>query len=334
MYVHVIFSNSKYRNRNLFTDSSIKMNLRMCGLSLFIITMCLFKVCRLQQTETHTQTETNPFLDAAKSFLEEAMEKNLDIGKSAGMTALNGILHTIKNADSKQIGDLFSSMNIPNSQNVAGDILTGIAGMLSKNSQNFDPKIIGQVTDVLSDMANKGTETENNEIPDKETSPDWGTILGLASNLLSSAADKSFDNNSENGIEGLLKGGGLEGLMNLLPLLTNSAPSGHVHFADNELEDQSEHKRHEKFNYLPPFMHIIYEYWEHFKTSEFGETVWKKSGLEGIFQLFVDKDGYFQVDRIFESMENISFRRKWIKSLSSFVGEWVKHVSDPTTQAR
>ncbi len=267
--------------------------------------------------------ESNPFLEAAKSFLEEAMEKNPDIGKNAGIATLSGILHTIKNSDSKQISDLLSGLNMPSSNNVAGDILSGIAGMLSKNSQNFDPKIIGQVAEVFSNLADKGGDVNNNEIPEQNSSPDWGAILGLASNLISSS---SGDKNSE--------GGGLEGLLNLLPLLTSNAPSGHVHFADNDLEDSSEHKKYEKSNYVPPFMHIVYEYWDHFKKSEFGEAVWRKSGLEGIFQLFVDKDGYFQVDRIFESMENVSFRRKWIKSLSSFVGEWFKHVSDPATQAR
>jgi len=312
----------------------------MLLLHLTFILCSLLNGYRLEPAGVPVPEETNPFLEAAKSFLEEAVEKNPEIGKSGGMAALSGILHSLK--DGKQIGDLLSGFNSPSSDsksNVASDILTGIAGMLSKNSQGFDPNIIGQVADVLSTLASdKGSEHSTNEIPDHNSGPDWSAILGLASNLLASAtSDKTNNNNvndGEGGFENLLKGGGLEGLMNLLPLLTNSAPSGHVHFADSELEDKSEHKKYEKSNYLPPFMHIIHEYWEHFKKSEFGETIWKKSGLEAIFQLFIDQDGYFQVDRIFESMENNSFRRKWIKSLSSFVGEWVKHISDPTTQAR
>ena len=310
----------------------------MLRLILSLILCSLFEGYRLESSDAPA-AETNPFLEAAKSFLEEAVEKNPDIGRSGGMAALSGILHTLK--DGKQLGDLLSGFNAPSSDsknNVASDILTGIAGMLSKNSQGFDPKVIGQVAEVLSNLASdKNNEASTNEIPDHNSGPDWSAILGLASNLLaSSTSDKTQGGNQEGGggFENLLKGGGLEGLMNILPLLTSSAPSGHVHFADSELEDKSEHQKYEKSNYLPPFMHIIDEYWEHFKKSEFGETIWKKSGLEAIFQLFIDKDGYFQIDRIFESMENISFRRKWIKSLSSFVGEWVKHISDPTTQAR
>lgn len=292
----------------------------MQKLTPFLLLILIFNGCHPQDTGS----EENPIFEAAKSFLEEAVEKNPDITKNAGMAALSGILQTIKNADSKPIGDLLSSLNMPSSNNVAGDILTGIAGMLNKNSQGFDPKIIGQVAEVFSNLADKGGDVETNEIPEKHSGPDWSAVLGLASNLISSMGDKNGDG----------EGGGLEGLLNLLPMLTSNAPSGHVHFADSDLEDESEHKRYEKSNYLPPFMHIIYEYWDHFKKSEFGETVWRKSGLESIFQLFVDKEGYFQVDRIFESMENNTFRRRWIKSLSSFVGEWVKHLSDPTTQAR
>lgn len=272
-----------------------------------------------QQNQVQNEDqEKNPFYDAAKNIIEEIMEKNPDMTKNAGMAALSGLFNSIKGSNGQQIGDLLSGLNIPGGKNVASDVLSGVASMLEKSPQGFDPSILGQVAEVFSNMAES-----KNEIPGQNAGPDWGSILGLATNLISSMNDK----NSESG-------GALEGLLNLLPMLTNSAPTGHVHFADNELEDKSEHNRYQKASYTPPFMHFVYEYWEHFKQSEFGETVWRKSGLEGIFQLFVDKDGYFQVDRIFESMENASFRRKWIKSLSSFVGEWIRHVSDPATQAR
>ncbi|XP_065224081.1 uncharacterized protein LOC135848185 [Planococcus citri] len=274
-----------------------------------------------QNHQAEHEEEKNVFLDAAQDMLGSLMEKNPDLSKNAAMGALSGIFQTMKGGQA--IGDLLSGMNIPGGSgggsNVASNILSGIAGMLEKNPQGFDPKILGQVAGVFSSLAES-----KNEAPGTQSSPDWGSILGLAGNLISSMSDK----NSEGG------GGGLEGLLNLLPMLTGNVPSGHVHFADNELEDESEHNRYQKESYTPPFMHIFYEYWEHFKQSEFGETVWKKSGLEAIFQLFIDKDGYFQVDRIFESMENASFRRKWIKSLSSFVGEWIRHLSDPSTQAR
>ncbi|XP_065213849.1 uncharacterized protein LOC135840997 [Planococcus citri] len=267
------------------------------------------------QNQVNNEEEKNVFLDAAQNMLGNLMEKNPDMSKNSAMAALNGIFQSMQGGQA--ISDLLSGMNIPGGKNAATDILSGIAGMLEKNPQAFDPKVLGQIAQVFSSLAQG-----KNEITGQQNSPDWGSILSLASNLMSSISDESSE------------GSALEGLLNLLPMLTGNVPSGHVHFADNELEDQSEHARYQSGSYMPPFMNMVDELWEYFKQSELGEAVWKNSGLEDIFQLFVDEDGYFQVDRLFESMENASFRRKWIKSLSSFVGEWIRHLSDPNTQAR
>jgi len=127
----------------------------------------------------------------------------------------------------------------------------------------------------------------------------------------------------------------LEGFMNVLPVLMNAFGGGHRHSDDPDLEDAEEHERHARASsFLPPFLSSAYVYWEHFKSSELGVTLWKNSGLGSIVQLFIDRDGRFQVERIFESMENATFRRRWVRSLTSFVAEWIKHVSDPNTQAR
>lgn len=131
------------------------------------------------------------------------------------------------------------------------------------------------------------------------------------------------------------QGSSLEGFMNVLPALVNAFSGGHKHSDDPDQEDREEHERHARAStFLPPFLSSAYVYWEHFKNSELGNTLWKNSGLGTMLRLFVDKDGHFQVDRIFESMENASFRRRWVRSLTSFVAEWIKHVSDPSTQAR
>lgn len=134
---------------------------------------------------------------------------------------------------------------------------------------------------------------------------------------------------------GGLQGSSIEGFMNVLPVLVNAFSGGHKHSEDPEVEDFEEHERHARAStFLPPFLSSAYVYWEHFKNSELGTTLWKNSGLGSILKLFIDKDGHFQVDKIFESMENSTFRRRWVRSLTSFVAEWMKHVSDPNTQAR
>lgn len=271
--------------------------------------------------------EPNQFLDAAKGFLEEALEKNPEVAKNSGLNALGGILQMMKNTDGgSKLSELLSGLNLPagnnNGKGVASEILAGIAGMLEKNSEGFDPSLLNQVADVLGNVASAAEQSNEITGSGAKTAPNWGSILGVVGSLMSSMGDKNGES------------GSLEGFLNLLPMLTGNTPSGHVHFADNELEDAAEHEKSKHQNYKPPFMHIFAEFWEHFKRSEFGEAVWRKSGLESIFMMFVDDEGYFQVDKIFESMEDSSFRRKWVKSLSNFVGEWVNHISDPQTQNR
>lgn len=124
-------------------------------------------------------------------------------------------------------------------------------------------------------------------------------------------------------------GGPLEGLLNLLPLLANT---GHLHSDDPAVEDAEEHQRHQKSaSLLPPFLTGL---WEHFASSELGRTLWANSGLAATLRLFQDEHGNFQLERIFMSMENNQFRRRWVRALSAFVADWVKHVADPATQKR
>lgn len=47
-----------------------------------------------------------------------------------------------------------------------------------------------------------------------------------------------------------------------------------------------------------------------------------------------DSDGHIKYDQIMESFENAALRRRWIKSMTNFVAEWVSHVSDPATRQR
>ncbi|XP_075228777.1 uncharacterized protein LOC142328711 isoform X2 [Lycorma delicatula] len=125
------------------------------------------------------------------------------------------------------------------------------------------------------------------------------------------------------------EGGAMEGLLNLLPLLANT---GHMHHDDPELENEEEHRRHQQATSMfPPFLTNL---WEHFITSELGRTLWTNSGLGTTLQLFQDREGNFQMDRIFQSLENNTFRRRWVRSLTGFVAEWIKHVADPATLKR
>lgn len=71
-----------------------------------------------------------------------------------------------------------------------------------------------------------------------------------------------------------------------------------------------------------------------FRNSELGQTLWKNSGLAHIVGTMTDADGHIKYEQILESFENPSARRRWIRSLTNFVADWISHVSDPSIQQR
>lgn len=71
-----------------------------------------------------------------------------------------------------------------------------------------------------------------------------------------------------------------------------------------------------------------------YRNSELGQTVWKNSGLAKIVGTMSDESGRIQWEKIMESFENPTLRRRWISSLTNFVAEWMSHISDPATQQR
>lgn len=268
------------------------------------------------------EEDSNPFIDAAKSLLQDSLQGKQDgIGQGVG-----GLLQSFLQTDGgRQIGDML--LNSRNSNSGVSDIVSGIGSLLSGNKQSsINPELIGHMVDMFATMGSGNNEDNNiddnnnsKEPSSGENNVQWESMLNLVTGLVS---QKKQDNP-------------LEGFMNILPILMQTISGGHVHREDPELEDVEEHRKHQQAStFLPPFLANLYIYWDHFKDSELGRTLWTNSGLGAIFRLFTDKDGNFQIDRIFESMENASFRRRWIRSLTSFVADWVKHVSDPTTQTR
>lgn len=47
-----------------------------------------------------------------------------------------------------------------------------------------------------------------------------------------------------------------------------------------------------------------------------------------------DPEGHIKYEQILESFENPSARRRWIRSLTNFVADWISHISDPAIQQR
>ena len=291
-----------------------------------------------QRTKHETRDEEpNPLIEAAKALLQDHLQNQ---GGGGAAQTVTGLLQNFLQSDGgRHIGGMLMGATKSNNGVNAVDILSGLGSILSSataeqgksNEGGIDPQLIGQMVSMFANQAmnanngdgesNNNVDINNNEIKKvknkkkggDDTGIDWESMIGLASNFMAAQGGD---------------GAGWEGVLNMLPMLLGGDSSNEVKKVHNK------HQQHKETSYLPPFMETLYDYWEHFKSSELGQTVWHNSGLEATVQLFTDKDGHFEMERIFGSLENATFRRRWIKSLTSFVAEWIAHISDPATQTR
>jgi hypothetical protein len=316
--------------------SFMKKSLPLLGI---VILVAIMTLTRAQRTKKETRDEEpNPLIEAAKALLQDQLQNQ---GGGGAAQAVTGLLQNFLQSDGGQhIGDILMGATKSNNGVNAVDILSGLGSILSSataeqrksNEGGFDPQLIGQMISMFANQAmnanngdgdsNNNVDINNNEIKSgknrkkvggNDAGIDWESMLNLASNFMAAQGANQP---------------GWEGVLNILPMLLGGDSSNGVKKVHNK------HQQHTGTSYLPPFMETLYDYWEHFKSSELGQTLWHNSGLEATVQLFTDKDGHFEMERIFGSLENATFRRRWIKSLTSFVAEWIAHISDPATQTR
>lgn len=308
-------------------------------LLLIVILVAIMTLTTAQRTKKETKDEEpNPLIEAAKELLRDQLQNQ---GGGGAAQVVTGLLQNFLQSDNgRQIGDMFMGATKSSNGANAVDILSGLGSILSSataeqgksNEGGIDPQLIGQMVNMFANQAmnanngdgdsNNNVDINNNEIKSGKNRKkgggsgagiDWESMIGLASNFMAAQGGNQP---------------GWEGVLNMLPMLLGGDSSNEVKKIHNK------HQQHTGTSYLPPFMETLYDYWEHFKSSELGQTLWHNSGLDATVQLFTDKDGHFEMERIFGSLENATFRRRWIKSLTSFVAEWIAHISDPATQTR
>ncbi|XP_076376749.1 uncharacterized protein LOC143259218 [Megalopta genalis] len=252
--------------------------------------------------EKHEEEDASAvFLEAAKSFFS-----NKD-----GMSGLQGLASAFVQPDTgKQGNDILGSGG---NMDGIGQIIAGIGTMFAgnENRQGFDYSIIGSV---LEGMLNTGKKSKGvgREADDKpEISLDFEGLLNLGSTL--------FGQNS----------GNPDLLMGLLPMLMQNLGG------ENEVDGQPKSHDHSGHSwYMPPILENLHVMWEHFSNSELGQTLWKNSGLANFVGQMTDPQGHIQYEKLLDSFENPALRRRWIRALTNYVGEWISHVSDPQIQQR
>ncbi|XP_008548330.1 uncharacterized protein LOC103571808 isoform X2 [Microplitis demolitor] len=205
-----------------------------------------------------------------------------------------------------------------------GQILSGIGNLMAstsggqngKNQGGIDLSMLGPVLQMVASSASNNNQQMKNARSSNEDGNGFNVDFEGLMNMASMFLGPRENNNAE-------------GILGLLPMILENFNSGESSPDHPKNHDHSAHSW-----YMPPILENIHVLWDHFRNSEFGQTLWKNSGLAHIIGSMSDSEGHIMYERILESFENPSARRRWIKSLTNFVADWFSHISDPDIQSR
>ncbi|XP_050593896.1 uncharacterized protein LOC126923966 [Bombus affinis] len=253
--------------------------------------------------EKHEEEDTSTvFLEAAKSFFS-----NKD-----NINGLQGLARAFLQPDGrKEVSNVFGGKS---NLDGIGQIVSGIGSLFSgnENSQGIDFSMIGSVLDGVMNSDKSTKRTARSVETNQEHGIDLENIVNMGSMWMSQRGNSEL-------------------LMGLIPMLLSNLgdASNEVDSAPNKIHDHSGHSW-----YMPPILENLHVMWDHFSNSELGQTLWKKSGLAQFFGQMSDSEGRIQYEKLLESFENPGLRRRWIRSLTNYIGEWISHISDPQIQQR
>lgn len=266
----------------------------------------------------------NPFMELAAALGGAAGGNG---GSGGGAGALGGIVSLVGNLMQNQDA---GKANGGGANNI-GSIIAGVSSLFANGGGagggGFDPSIIGNVIEMFAggnndngnnQRAKRGAATEN-------SGPNWESMLDIAMTFMGNQNGgggqqkrRSADDNSIGG-----------GLMSLLPMVMNVVNS----FNSPEGEKiAAQHKDHAWI--LPPFLEKIHIMWDHFQQSELAQVLWVQTGLNKVFKGFTDRDGKMDYPKLFKSLENQSFRRRWIKAATDYAADFANYIANPDVYMR
>ncbi|EDW16775.1 uncharacterized protein LOC6575301 [Drosophila mojavensis] len=301
------------------------------------------------------EEESNPLLDMASVFIQEALSNSggggggggAAGGGGAGLAGVASLIGSFMQANGKAGGGGGGGGG------AAMQILSGLGSMLANNAHGgngggggggFDPSIIGNVLE----MFTQGDDEDTGDAQKRSSGGSSGgggvgggagagigldTILQVASAFMGNqGAPEKPANLQHQKQKRAVKEEEPEtenGFMNLLPLIMQAVSS----FAGPEGQHtQERHKSHAWV--LPPFLEHVHVLWDHFSNSELADALYEKSGVNKIMKGFKGRDGKVDYDKLFESLNNQSFRRRWIKSATLYLADWASYIANPENYLR
>ncbi|KAM8706591.1 hypothetical protein ACLKA7_010799 [Drosophila subpalustris] len=296
------------------------------------------------------EEESNPLLDMASMFIQEALSNQNGGGggaggggggAGAGLAGIASLVGSFMQANGKAGGGGGGGGG-------AMQILSGLGSLLANNARGgnggggggFDPSIIGNVLEMFTqsdDEQDSGAQQKRSSSGNAGSDSGIGldTILQVASAFMNSqggAGEKKATHHAQHNQQkrSLPEEPESEnGFMNLLPLIMQAVSS----FAGPE--GQSTQERHKSHAWvLPPFLEHLHVLWDHFSNSELADALYEKSGVNKIMKGFKGRDGKVDYDKLFESLNNQSFRRRWIKSATLYLADWASYLANPDNYLR
>lgn len=280
-----------------------------------------------QRAPSHHSSHEEEAADDFNPFMELASALG-GAGGGAGGGALGGIVSLVGNLMQNQDSGKAAGGAGPN----IGAIISGVSSLFVNangggGGGGFDPSMIGNVIEMFAG----GNDNNNNQrakrgAKEESSGPNWEGLLDIAMTFMGNQGGNNGGGQKRRSVEDNNVGGGL---MSLLPMVMNVVNS----FNSPEGEKIAHnHKDHAWI--LPPFLEKIHIMWDHFQQSELAQVLWMKTGLNKVFMGFTDRDGKMDYTKLFKSLENQNFRRRWIKAATDYTADWVNHLANPDVYMR
>ncbi|XP_021712281.1 uncharacterized protein LOC110680812 [Aedes aegypti] len=310
--------------------------MKVNGKYLCVISLVIFSISGSAYTTQRSNVrddEGSPFLDMASEFLQSLGNQNGGGGNAAaGLTGIASMLLPLM-ANANAGGGAKSN------NDGVGAILSGIGSMLAgANGGNaggggggFDPALIGNVIQMFAGAnedqqpQRRSNKRQKRQQRAEEGNPILDTVLTVAQTWLANQNSVDHDEDREPQHPGFNG----DTIANLLPLAVQAFQS----FSGPDMEKtQEKHKDHSWV--LPPFLEHIHVMWDQFTQSELAQALWTKIGLDTVFKGFVGRDGKLDYDKLFATLQNQSFRRRWIKAATIYLADWANYIANPEVYQR
>lgn len=247
-----------------------------------------------QNINTNTIDDPSPFHEATQAFLNNDGNEP-DIG---GLVS-----NLLQSEEGKQLGSMLVSAAMQGGG--AANLISGLGSMLTDGKAGgggggLDPSMIANVMGMLAE--NSGHKM------------DGGVNMGDVINFAASA----FQNSGINA----------DNFMDYFPQIVSTV---NAFIGPDAKRREAEHADHAWM--MPPAVEKIHLLFDHFAHSELGRGLWRLIGAEKFFTMF-SRDGRFDYNKLFDMLENQSFRRHWIKLWTQKITDLLALIGDPRTHKK